>query len=141
MWDVDRIAVIGGLLLTAGALVFTGLQIRDARLAYQATTVSQIASQSRELIWKVMEHPEIHPLILGSNASSERKQSVVAGIVINHFATIYDLWELGGIPDDVWESFAIDIRDTIRAPSFQKRWNTLKKFHKKSFVEFVDAPN
>jgi hypothetical protein len=125
-------------LLVFGGLVFTGYQLRGARRSFQATVISQISQRSAELQWEAIKAPELQLLMGVTNPTAEAKRGLAVGVVLNHFATIYDLWKLGGLPRPVWKTFEADLRQWANQPVFKERWPQLKEGHRKDFVALVD---
>jgi len=130
--------LIQALLVFAG-LFFTGYQLVQARRSFQATVVSQVSERSFRLQWEVMKDPELQPLLGFSNATAEEKRALAIGLIVNHFALIYDLWRLGGIPDEVWGTFESELRDMVSNPDFVNRWTQLKQGHRPDFIDLVDS--
>lgn len=125
-------------LLGVATLGFTVWQIKRAIDAYQASTVSQIAARSEELQWRILKDPDLSELLTGNpNPTTLQQQEIAVGMVINHFATMYDLHRLGGIPPEPWTAFKLDIKATLDRPLFRKRWQQLKQYHRSDFVKFV----
>jgi hypothetical protein len=50
------------------------------------------------------------------------------------FASIYDLWQLGGMPNDTWRTFETDLRAFVSLPEFTTSWPQLKRYHNPKFV-------
>lgn len=135
---VQTIAVVA-------ALGFTAYQIAQAADSFRATVVSDISSQSAALQLEILKDPALRPILTGETPAGEAaqadaalKRGLAAGLVINHFALIYDLYQLDGIPEDVWQTFANDMAGTLRSPGFRQRWAQVKRDHRPSFVAYVD---
>ena len=136
----DWIQAFGTILQTLailGGVWFATSELSQARRAYQATTVSEIHGRTSELQWRVIDNESLAPLLL-DKVTPEAKQAVVAAMVINEFATIFDLWKLGGIPDPAWESFDSDIRSTMSSTYFASRWKQVREQHGKAFQSYID---
>lgn len=121
---------------------FTVHQIKHAARSFEAGVVGQLAAQSTNLQWEFVKDKELLPVIVGAVPrwkEADVRRSVAMGIVINHFAAMYDLYLLGGIPDGVWRSFSEDLKSTMAAPAMQQRWGQLKRWHRPEFVTYVDA--
>jgi hypothetical protein len=54
------------------------------------------------------------------------------------FASIYDLWQLGGMPNDTWRTFETDLRAFVSLPEFTTSWPQLNCYHNPKFVGLVD---
>jgi hypothetical protein len=123
-------------------LGFTVYQIRHAARTFEAGVVGQLTAQSSNLQWEFVKDAELLPVITGVVPrwkEADVRRSAAIGIVINHFAAMYDLYLLGGIPDGVWKSFAEDLKATLGAPAMRQRWAQLKRYHRAEFVAYVDA--
>jgi hypothetical protein len=125
-------------LLVFGGLIFTGYQLRGARRSFQATVISQISQRSTELQWEAIKEPALQPLMGVKNSTAETKRALAVGVILNHYATIYDLWKLGGLPRPVWKTFEADLRQWANQPDFQERWPRLREGHRKDFVALID---
>ncbi|MBN9078199.1 MAG: hypothetical protein BGN87_06275 [Rhizobiales bacterium 65-79] len=137
-WLRDNAAVISAL-IAAGGLFFNGWQIRAAARAHKASTLAQIALRTAELQWRTLATPELRGLLTTTpNPSPLRQQEIFAGMVINHFETVYDLYELGGMPESAWSAFKADIVETMNRGLFAERWLELKHHHGKHFRDFVE---
>ncbi|MCT7375895.1 hypothetical protein [Chelativorans salis] len=131
---IDTIAA----LIAAGALVFAAYQIKLAAQMYRASTVSHVTARSEELQWRILENEDLRPLLMGTTGLTPQvQQEMVAGMVINHFATMYDLYSLGGISTNAWEAFKADMKVTLSLPVFRRRWSKLKQFHAAEFRTFI----
>lgn len=119
-------------------LIFTAEQARQAANAFRASTVSQIATNSQTLQWRVLENDDLRGMLVGVDTpDAGQLQAVAAGFVINNFATMFDLHELGGIPDDSWNAFKKDMKDTMESKLFRNQWEKLKCSQGPKFVKFV----
>lgn len=127
-------------LVVAGALLATVYQVGQAQKAFQAATVAEISGRSDELQWRILRDEALSPLLTGSIKPDPRlERAIAAGMVINHFALLYDLRSLGGLPDQTWHSFEMDLRTTLGTPYFAERWANVKGEHDAGFVAYVDA--
>jgi hypothetical protein len=143
LYENGIFAFMQAVLVVAG-LVFAGFQLRQARRSFQATVVSQISDQSSQLQREVMKDPELQPL-LGfprtteeSAKVAERKRQLTSAQILNHFARIYDLWKLGGMPNEIWDTFQTDLGTLVSRPEFNHRWPRMKRWHRPGFVALVD---
>jgi hypothetical protein len=127
------------LIIVFVGLAFTVHQVAHATRTFQASVVGQLATQSNNLQWEILKDADLRPIILGANTEADARRAAVMGIAINHFATIYDLHLLGGIPPGTWESFEKDLKGTLAAPAFRQRWAQLKIGHRREFVAYVDS--
>jgi hypothetical protein len=132
-------------ILVVGGLVFTGIQLRLARRSFQATVVGQVSDRSSRLQWDVMKDPDLQELLNIPSATSENATAIAKlrreralGLILNHFAHIYDLRELGGIPDEIWSAFEADLGTFVSRPEFGERWSSLKAYHRPEFVGLVE---
>jgi hypothetical protein len=125
-------------LLVFGGLIFTGYQLRGARRSFQATVISQISQRSVELQWEAIKEPTLQQLMGVTNSTAEAKRALFVGVILNHFATIYDLWKLGGLPRPVWRTFEADLRQWASQSVFQERWPQLREGHRQDFVALID---
>jgi hypothetical protein len=95
--------------------------------------------QSAELQWKVISDSDLKSLFgLSANSSADEKARLAIGIIINHFAALYDLYEMGHIPERFWEPFKNDMERTFSHASVQERWGGLQKGHRREFVAYVE---
>lgn len=137
-WVNDNAGFIQALLVFGG-LLFAGYQLSQARRSFQATVVSQISERSAELQWAAIKDPELLPLLGVANPTAETKRALVLGVIINHYALVYDLWRLKGIPNHIWETFKSDLSKQVSQPDFHGRWLQLKRGHRPDFVSLVDS--
>jgi hypothetical protein len=144
LYDNGILAFTQAFLVVAG-LFFAGNQLRLARRSFQATVVSQIGERSSQLQWEVIKDPELRPLLGFPSATEdntaaigEYKRALVSALILNHFAGIFDLWQLGGMPNELWDTFEIDLRRLVSRPEFNNRWSQLKRGHHPKFVRLVD---
>ena len=86
-----------------------------------------------------MEDPDLQPLLgFPSNEKAEHKRKLAVARIFNNFASIYDLWQLGGMPNDIWRTFEADLKLLVSRPEFTSSWANLKQFHDPKFVGLVD---
>lgn len=138
--NVERFLAIVQTLGVIGGLVYAGYQLKQAKDAFQASTVSQLSERSADIQWKVLTTSDLAPLLAGGeNPDALQQQGIVAGMIINHFATLFDVRQLGGIPDEAWGSFEADLAYTMSRPAFRTRWKSLKGQHNQRFVSYVDG--
>src|SRR5947209_8026968 len=112
---------------------FTVHQIKQAAKTFKTGVVGQLTAQSSNLQWEFVKDKELLPVIVGAIAEgkeADMRRAAAIGIVINHFAAMYDLYLLGGVPEAVWRSFAVDLKASLGAPAMRQRWAQLKEFHR-----------
>ena len=132
------------MLLVFAGLIFTGYQLRLARRSFQATVVGQVSDRSSQLQWDVIKDQDLQTLLGVPSASGTEtaaavaKRELVSGLILNHFAHIFDLWQLGGMTTQVWRTFEADLIVLLSRPGFAERWSALKRFHDPMFVAVVD---
>jgi hypothetical protein len=127
----DWIQAFGTILQTIailGGVWFATSELSQARRAYQATTVSEIHGRTSELQWRVIDNESLAPLLL-DKVTPEAKQAVVAAMVINEFATIFDLWKLGGIPDPAWVNNVLDVLRVSLEAGSRTAWESVPELH------------
>jgi hypothetical protein len=135
----DGIFALAQLILLLVGFLFTAYQLRLARRSFQATVISQITDRSSNLQWDVMKDPELQSLLVSGGAgAAKQKRDIAAGRIINNFASIFDLWQLGGMPKRVWRTFEIDLRVLLSRPDFVERWQELRGFHNRKFIRLVE---
>src|SRR5439155_13049655 len=94
---------------------------------------------SANLQLEVIKDQDLRPLLnLPARPTGDDKRAAVLGLIINHYALIYDLKRLGGIPEDIWMTFEKDLRDAASGPLFRGRWAQLKHAHRPDFVDLVE---
>lgn len=119
---------------------FGAEQIRQSRAANEAAVASQVTARSADLQWRILLNSNLRPLLTGGEtATAAQQRQVVAGLVINHFATLFALHQIHGIPDEIWNPLVIDMRQTLSRPDFRTRWETLREYHDAGFQHFVDS--
>jgi hypothetical protein len=147
LYENGLLAFIQAVLVVAG-LFYAGRQLKLARRSFQATVVSQISERSSQLQLEVMKDVELQPLLgfpsaaeWNKNAIGKYKRALVSVMIINHFARIYDLWQLRGIPNEIWNAFEADLQDVVTHPTFGNTWSRLKNkgWHRPDFVALVDG--
>jgi hypothetical protein len=85
-----------------------------------------------------MKDAELQPLLGYPNPTADSKRALATGLIVNHFALLYDLWRLGGIPTELWKTLQIDLGVTASRPGFEERWRNLRRAHRPDFVHLVD---
>lgn len=130
-------------ILVVGGLFFAGIQLMLARRSFQATVVGQVSDRSSRLQWDVMKDPDLQPLLgipsatAGSEIAELKRERALA-LILNHFAYIYDVWRLGGMPKQIWRTFQTDLGVLVSRPEFRGRWSRLKGYHRREFIGLVD---
>jgi hypothetical protein len=105
-------------ILVFAGLLFTGYQLRLARRSFQATIISQVTERSSQLQWDVMQDSDLQPLLgFPDTERAEYKRKLAAARVVNNFASIFDLWQLGGMPNDTWRTFEADVGLSLPCPN------------------------
>jgi len=108
---IQTLAVVGTLYYTAGKVRVATEQVKAttqgvsvAANASMGATIERLTAASRDLQLRAVADKELVPILLGKKQlTPDRKRAVFISIVMNHYATIFDLHELGQIPKEVWE--------------------------------------
>jgi hypothetical protein len=140
----QAVLVFVGLLFAGRQLLFAGNQLKQARRSFQATVVAAITDRTSQLQWEVIKDDELRPLLgfpttTDTSKTVEYKRALVIALIVNHYAYIFDLWRLGGVPDQVWDALKRDLRDWVSRPDFNERWSQLRQWHTRDFVDLVNG--
>jgi hypothetical protein len=108
--------------------------------SFQSTITSQITERSAKIQWEAIEDPELQPLLgFPSGEKAECKRKVVVARIINNFANIFDLWQLGGMSTDTWRTFQTDLAVFISRAEVVERWRQLERFDDPKFVGMINS--
>ncbi|MBI4166638.1 MAG: hypothetical protein HY508_12975 [Acidobacteria bacterium] len=143
---VQLVVVTGTLLYTARRVDWAAEATQTAARGVQvsadaakAAMLERLAAGSRELQLKTISDKDLAPLLFGEAKSTpQSKRSVMIGMVINHYALVFDLNDLGHIPKQTWDAFVADMTSFFGNPQVQRRWDQVKSQHGTRFRNFVE---
>lgn len=113
-----------------------------AARASTSATLGTLAAATRDFQWKVLEDTTLHGLFLAGlpagGLSAPMKIEIVRGMLISHYAFVYEFGQLGQIHGGIWSATVADMHDFFSKPENQRRWEQIKKGFSPKFREFVD---
>jgi hypothetical protein len=157
-WNVAQsVATIAAAVFAAAMIYLATKQLRIAADAYKsaaeqttiaakaasATALGALAEASRELQWRVLQDKALHAILVPASPqegfSDQVKCDVVRGMLISHYAFVYEFKRLGQIPDLTWPALRVDMMDFFSLEPNKTRWKQVREFYGKEFQKFVDV--
>lgn len=148
-WDTkDTLQIIEIVVLGAG-LYFAGAQLHEtakssteASRSSSAAALGTLMNANADLQWRILEDPTLHvlwePAANGKGLSPDEKVEILRGMLISHYAFVFDIYQLGQIPDSTWSAMRADMAEFFIRDENQKRWTSVKNLYHGNFREFVD---
>jgi hypothetical protein len=140
MNTADCISAIQALILLLG-LGFTGYQILVANRIAGRDTIQKIDEMSRTLVFRIVDDEALRPILFGANVEEWKvtgyRRTVMVKSLINFYALVYDTYKLHCIPENVWSTYKIDMKEFFQRID-SSVWNQVKGYHDASFVKYVD---
>ena len=134
--DIIQSIVLGLTLIATCA--FSWHQLTLSRRALQASTVDRIFAATRDLQMRELGNPYLLKMRSGSSPPTEfDKSRYFVSIMINHYALIYDVFQLKGLPPEIWEELKHDMQDFFALPEVERMWAKVKRYHKGQFKDLV----
>jgi hypothetical protein len=142
--DWKDTAELIGIAAIVASLMFVGLEMRQTQVIARAT-LYQMRSDSAQAIRQSLIFPEsLQSAILKgmSDLTAIERVSLNSAIsmTFDHFENSHNLYLLGMLPQEQWESDKAILRDLFSDNPFAvNRWNNNKHTYRLSFVTEMDA--
>jgi len=119
-------------------LVYVGFQTNTLQKSIKTNTVQSMITGQRELLGKVLEHPELSQALSGKPPSPEFVSDIYLSMFFNHGFSAFTLRQECYIDDDWWTGIVNDMRDVMRSDSMKNRWTNIKSFYPTRYQTFID---
>jgi hypothetical protein len=120
------------------ALVFGGIQLRDTKLAIEASTIAnEITLRNRlsEVIIRINEAALNHPEVSSGYSSTQR----IHLLRLEYFFQVFNLHVAGIINDDRYETDTRYLKWTTKLPEFIETWKVAADQYPTPFRQWVDS--
>jgi len=122
-------------------------QVKIGTQASSATSLGTLMNASRDLQWRMMSDSVLQQLFIPEAKSKNGKQplltpedkiALMRGMLISHYAFVYDYYKLGQIPEATWSAMKAEMQDFFTREETRKRWEQVKDLYHGDFRTFVD---
>ena len=131
-----------GIFGVLASLIFVGLQMSQDRTIAQATLYQMRADAVREMMAIRIEHSDIMLLVEQPVESLGPEEFLPVNSAImghmSHFENTHNLYQLGLLNREQWDSDIPIICDMFEAPLVRGHWERSRSTYRSSFVEAVE---
>jgi len=117
-------------------------QLRATSDASSAVALGTIMNASADLQWRILQEPSLHgiwvPGVKADGLARDKKLDVLRGMLISNYAFIFNVHQLGQIPEDSWSAMTADMHEFFARDDNRKRWEQVKQFYQGEFRSFVE---
>ena len=133
----DHEKVLSGIasIATVLALVFAGIQLRQANKTLEASTVYQLQRDGRGLLKTLFrENRPVYNFIYTSNKGDKPDPKIATDIhlaiteLIQYFSAVMNQRRNGVISDSYWQSFDREMCEAIHRPAVTEFWERERRF-------------
>ncbi len=125
----------------ACGIIFVAIGLYQTKSQIQGSTVQATFQTTKSLIFKALEDPAYHPLLMGGEKLDEGKlkRKYFLGLMVNHYYTIFRQYRLGNIPLAYWHDVEHDLKMFFRNKISKENWKSRKKGFSPDFVKYIDT--
>jgi hypothetical protein len=131
-----------GIFGVLASLIFVGLQMKQDRTIARATLYQMRSDAVRELMAMQIENRDLTAQYLDpvESLKPEVGYAITAGIMaqISHFENTHNLYQLGLVTKEQWDSDIPLICETLRFYQVQEHWEKSRGTYRESFVEDIE---
>ena len=139
---VQTFALVSASIFAAYQIKLAAGQLRAGNEASSAVALGTVMNASAELQWRILQDPSLHAIYLPSakptGLSRDEKLVVLRGMMISNYAFIFNIHQLGQIPEDTWSGMSADMHGFFTREDNRRQWDRVKELYQGGFRSFVD---
>ena len=138
---IQTAAIIVGLIFAWSQVDVALKQLKASSDASSAVALGTVMNSSADLQWKILQDSSLHGIFAPKSKnglSKDEKLDILRGMMISHYAFIWDMHKLGQMPEDTWSATIADMHGFFARDDNRRRWDQLKGFYQGEFRAFID---
>ena len=121
------------------ALLFLGLQLRDATRQRTSDSLVKILDTNRELITLGFSHPQLFEILTGDKDINHVFTQRYLQLWLNQFSLVFFYLQNSVLPGEAKENLERDLSEFMNMPNMCKHWQKFGRLYPVSFQAYING--